>query len=459
MSADVVQAQYEALEAIAQKFGQQSEMNAAMYGRVQQSVQSLEQGGWEGQGSNAFFTEMDGTVYPALQRLFNALEEARSTILEIRKFLQQAEEEAAAPFRGDGAQGNLLEGLSGTGFAGISGTAFAGISGGSVQIGTSVSGSVWGGVSDFFGGMYAEGEDMVTGLWNMVRHPVDTAKGLWYGVTHPSELWNAIKKPYVDDWNNGHPWRAIGRGTMAIVTTVLGTKGADKVAKAARGATLVDDVARVGTLADDAARVGSVADDVGRVGGISDDVGRIGGVVDDVGRGVRSVDDLVARYGDNGARIVREYGDSVGGDILRTFDDISDVTGSGQLMDDLLSSSGSTRQGALSEVGHAAGLRRQGIELESVGNMVNGRRGVDILTRDGRAIDVKDFNWSSGYYRSPANVQRTAEKMARQAERFRNMYPGRQIEYAFTDLANTPPAVINALEAAGARVTNVVWPK
>ena len=127
-------------------------------------------------------------------------------------------------------------------------------------------------------------------------------------------------------------------------------------------------------------------------------------------------------------------------------------------MDDLLSSSGSTRQGALSEVGHAAGLRRQGIELESVGNMVNGRRGVDILTRDGRAIDVKDFNWSSGYYRSPANVQRTAEKMARQAERFRNMYPGRQIEYAFTDLANTPPAVINALEAAGARVTNVVWP-
>jgi hypothetical protein len=241
------------------------------------------------------------------------------------------------------------------------------------------------------------------------------------------------------------------------VTTVLGTKGADKVAKAAKGATVIDDIARAGTLADDAARAGSVADDVGRVGGLSDDVGRAGGVVDDVAAGVRSVDELVARYGEQGGRIVREYGQSTGGDILRTFDNISDVSGSGQLMDDLLSRSASTRQGALSELGHAAGLRRQGIEIESVGNMVNGRRGVDILTGDGRAIDVKDYDWSSGYYQNPANVQSVAEKMAGQAERFKNMYPGRQIEYAFTDLANTPQAVVDALQAAGARVTNVVW--
>ena len=81
MSSDVIQANYEALESIAARFGQQSEMIAAMYGRLRQAVQALEQGGWEGQGSSAFFAEMDGTIYPALQRLINALEEAQSTTL------------------------------------------------------------------------------------------------------------------------------------------------------------------------------------------------------------------------------------------------------------------------------------------------------------------------------------------------------------------------------------------
>lgn len=105
MSAEVVQANYEALEAIAQKFSQQAEMNGVMHGRVQQAVQSLEQGGWEGQGSSAFFAEMDSTVYPALQRLINALEEAQSTTRQIKQIIQQAEEAAAAPFGGRAAEG------------------------------------------------------------------------------------------------------------------------------------------------------------------------------------------------------------------------------------------------------------------------------------------------------------------------------------------------------------------
>ncbi len=105
MSANIIQAQYEALEALAQKFGQQAEMNGEMYGRIQQAVQALEQGGWEGQGSSAFFAEMDGTVYPALQRLNNALEEAQSTTLQIKQIIQQAEEEAAAPFGGRAVEG------------------------------------------------------------------------------------------------------------------------------------------------------------------------------------------------------------------------------------------------------------------------------------------------------------------------------------------------------------------
>lgn len=105
MSAEVIQAKYDALEVIAQKFGQESEASSEMYGRIQQAIQSLEQGGWEGKGSSAFFAEMNQTVNPALQRLINALDEARSVTLEIKQIIQQAEEEAAAPFGGGAADG------------------------------------------------------------------------------------------------------------------------------------------------------------------------------------------------------------------------------------------------------------------------------------------------------------------------------------------------------------------
>ncbi|MCB9420412.1 MAG: WXG100 family type VII secretion target [Ardenticatenaceae bacterium] len=106
MSADVVQANYDALDALTQKFGRQAELSEEMYGRVQQAVHALEQGGWEGQGASAFFAEMDGDIYPALQRLINALEEAQSVTREIKQIIQQAEEEAAAPFGGQAAEGS-----------------------------------------------------------------------------------------------------------------------------------------------------------------------------------------------------------------------------------------------------------------------------------------------------------------------------------------------------------------
>lgn len=106
MNADVIQANYDALEALATKFGQEAENNSELNGRIQQAVQSLEHGGWQGMGASAFFTEMDGTVYPAVQRLINALEEARSVTLEIKQVIQQAEKEAAAPFGGRAADGS-----------------------------------------------------------------------------------------------------------------------------------------------------------------------------------------------------------------------------------------------------------------------------------------------------------------------------------------------------------------
>ncbi|MFZ2486846.1 MAG: hypothetical protein WAZ19_01890 [Anaerolineae bacterium] len=157
---------------------------------------------------------------------------------------------------------------------------------------------------------------MVTGLWNMVTDPVGTAKGLWYGITHPGELWDAIKQPYVEAWESGHPWEAIGRGTMAVVTTVLGTKGADKVAKVLKGATVADDVARVATVADDVARAGSVADDVARAGSIMDEAGRVAGIIgksEDISGAFVSPAEV---FGDLATRTTQRELDSIPGSIL-----------------------------------------------------------------------------------------------------------------------------------------------
>ncbi|MCB0077178.1 MAG: WXG100 family type VII secretion target [Anaerolineales bacterium] len=263
-SAAVIQANYEQLEAISQRFEERAQAMGELRRGMAQRVDALRGEGWVGKGADQFVQEMEGEVLPACQRLSEALAEASKVTLQIRDILRSAEEEAAALFAGEMVAANE----EGKGF--------------------------WGHVGDFFSGMWAEGKDMVTGLWTAVTHPIETAKGLWYGITHPGELWEAIKQPYVEDWNNGRPWRAIGRGTMAILTTVLGAKGLDKLAKGLRGASLADDVARAGNVVDDAARLGSVADDAARAGSVVDDAGRMGRFVDEAGNLTSSVDDVAS---------------------------------------------------------------------------------------------------------------------------------------------------------------------
>jgi hypothetical protein len=90
------------------------------------------------------------------------------------------------------------------------------------------------GIGDFFSGLWDEGTDMVGGLVNTVVDPITTVKGLWTAATHPDLLWQALTDPLIEDWNSGHPWKAIGRGTMFIGSLLVGTKGADKVAKLAK---------------------------------------------------------------------------------------------------------------------------------------------------------------------------------------------------------------------------------
>jgi WXG100 family type VII secretion target len=103
MSTNVIQADYATLDSIAARFGQQLEVNSALFSQVQRSFLALSQDGWEGRGSTEFAAEMQGEIFPALQRLNHALGEAQAVTLQIKDVLQDAEEEAARLFGGDGA--------------------------------------------------------------------------------------------------------------------------------------------------------------------------------------------------------------------------------------------------------------------------------------------------------------------------------------------------------------------
>lgn len=228
MSTDIIQAKYEDLAGVARRLAQQSQASADLRSHITRSAKALEQGGWIGRGSTAFFSEMNSLVFPALQRLIQALEEARAVTLQASEIMRIAEQEASGLFKGDGVSGlPSSRGSQGEG------------------------GGFWGGVGDFFTGIWKEGKDTVLGLVNMVIHPIETAKGIAHAVTHPSEFWEAFKQPYVEAWENGRPWEAVGRGVMFVGSALVGTKGADKVSKfskASRMTQVTAEAAEVGRL-------------------------------------------------------------------------------------------------------------------------------------------------------------------------------------------------------------------
>ena len=65
---------------------------------MRSSVQQLEDGGWIGRGADAFFSEMQSVVFPAVQRLESSLNDASSTTKQIAQNMQQAEQDAQSLF-------------------------------------------------------------------------------------------------------------------------------------------------------------------------------------------------------------------------------------------------------------------------------------------------------------------------------------------------------------------------
>ena len=132
---DIIQVDHEALENTAAKFSQQSEAVGQMLQTLQNAMNRL-QNDWIGRGSEAFFSEMEKEIVPAVQRLIDALALASETTKEVNQTMQEADEEASTPFKDGASAGGETGALGGAaGAAGAAGSAAAGAMGGAVGAG------------------------------------------------------------------------------------------------------------------------------------------------------------------------------------------------------------------------------------------------------------------------------------------------------------------------------------
>ncbi|PKO23705.1 MAG: hypothetical protein CVU38_02425 [Chloroflexi bacterium HGW-Chloroflexi-1] len=105
--ADIIQANYESLAALAKRFAQQANKMRQMHSDLHRQM-SLLRPAWVGKGSEAFFAELSDKVLPAVQRLAAALAEADRVTKQIEEVLRNAEEQAASPFRQDTGGGAAI---------------------------------------------------------------------------------------------------------------------------------------------------------------------------------------------------------------------------------------------------------------------------------------------------------------------------------------------------------------
>lgn len=100
MGNEIIQADYEELDRIANIFSQHASNTAELHQKVLRSVDELKGGGWIGLGATAFYDEMEGQIFPAIFRLSDAFVESEKITRKTAEILQAAEEEASHPFDG-----------------------------------------------------------------------------------------------------------------------------------------------------------------------------------------------------------------------------------------------------------------------------------------------------------------------------------------------------------------------
>lgn len=102
MPTPIICVDYDPLQHAAQLFEREAQSCLQTLKQIEQAQNALESGGWKSQGATQFYNEMHSSVLPALKRLVKALETAGRVTRQVAQIMAQAEQEAAALFKGDG---------------------------------------------------------------------------------------------------------------------------------------------------------------------------------------------------------------------------------------------------------------------------------------------------------------------------------------------------------------------
>jgi len=95
-----IQANYDVLQQVMQKFAQKSDEAHQLQSVVNRCSGQLQSGDWIGVGAERFFQEMNDLVTPGMNRLISVLKDASSATKKISDALREAEEQAGGLFRG-----------------------------------------------------------------------------------------------------------------------------------------------------------------------------------------------------------------------------------------------------------------------------------------------------------------------------------------------------------------------
>jgi len=109
MDASVIQVKYDELETVISRLRNQLAQAESMQRSLRQAYQPLQQGGWMGEGSQAFIREMEQVIFPAVARLQGALQAVEASMQETIAIMRAAEEQASNPFKGD-SRSSILDG-------------------------------------------------------------------------------------------------------------------------------------------------------------------------------------------------------------------------------------------------------------------------------------------------------------------------------------------------------------
>lgn len=90
--ASLIQVDYQVLGNVNSSFTRLAEDIRQMTNDLSTRAASLREGGWWGEGSEAFHAEMQDVVIPTLERLYRALEEAGSVTNQVIAKFQETEE-------------------------------------------------------------------------------------------------------------------------------------------------------------------------------------------------------------------------------------------------------------------------------------------------------------------------------------------------------------------------------